>query len=189
MANRAGHLELNSTLIFFPGCGSVPVKEPEYQVPSHLPTTPATDASNVITATNVAYAATSVSAYQPVVPPQESDINASANSAYQPVAPPQEGDITASANLAYQPVVPPQESDITASANLAYQPVVPPQESDITASVNLAYQLMVPSRDIATATNVAYVATDINASVNPAYRPLQGTSDSTSESMYDYARL
>ena len=93
MAHRAGHLELRSP--FLPGCDSGParqIEKPEYQVPSPPPTsiTPATDPANVVTATNVAYAATSVStsvnpAYQPVAPPPESDITASVNPAYRPL--------------------------------------------------------------------------------------------------------
>ena len=124
MATRAGHLALNSP--FHPGCDSGParlIEEPEYQVPSPCPTstTPATDTANVVTATNVAYVATSVST--------------SPNPAYQPVAPPQGSDFTASVNPTYQLMIPSRESvDIATATNVAYV------TTDITASVNPAYR-------------------------------------------------
>ena len=62
---------------------------------------------------------------------------------------------------------------VPTSPSPACQPVAPPSRESV---------------DIATTANVAYMATDINSSVNSTFIPLQSTSASASDSMYDYAR-
>ena len=92
---------------FLPGSDSGSarkIEEPEYQVPSFPPPSSSTPATAVVTATNAAYAASSVST--------------SPNPAYQPVAQSREGgDIATETNVAYI------ASDITAAVNPAYRPM------------------------------------------------------------------
>ena len=145
------------------------------------------NAANVVKDSNESYTANSVptltssdTAYQTVQTPSRRslDIATSANKSYVAT------DITTSANAAYHPI----DSSNDDTQQLEYDYV----RYDNDLDVDTAYQTVQPpsrkSVDIATSANESYVTTDITASANAAYHPIDSSNDDTQPLEYEYVR-